>query len=290
MGVQEALELLLEEGADIHSLDSEFNTVMHMAAKRGNEQIGKLLLEKGSSVTGTNQDGSMPLHLAASCEGVGLHFMELLLENGSSIDDRDPDQRNALHYAASSGHNSTTQFLLERGADIHATSDYGTALHLAAVNSQCHSIKLLLENGALVDSHCPRGETPLCHTVGHCSLEVLLILLDKGADPNNRLYESGELPLHKAVGVGEIATVMILLDNGADIHALSAHGATAFNHAAESSLVLNFFGPSKTDYQGIMELLEARGADTTVRGKNGLTGWELFRSDPSEAPSPRCCG
>jgi hypothetical protein len=54
--------------------------------------------------------------------------------------------------------------------------------------------------------------------------EVLRVLLEHGADPNERYGEDGSMPLHAAVIGGHLGSVELLVAQGADLHAPGPRG------------------------------------------------------------------
>jgi hypothetical protein len=61
--------------------------------------------------------------------------------------------------------------------------------------------------------------------------EVLRVLLDHGADPNERYGNDGSMPLHTAVIGGHIASVELLVARGADLHAPGPRGESPLRAA-----------------------------------------------------------
>ena len=78
-------------------------------------------------------------------------------------------KRTPLHEASDNGHSDTVKMLLDAGADLSLTEEYGqTPLHLAAMNGHARGrvevAKILTEAGAdpnMRDTDPCRGETPL---------------------------------------------------------------------------------------------------------------------------------
>lgn len=55
-------KMLIEAGADIHTMDQDKHTPLHMACKNSNPDIVELLLAKGASVNDMDYGGEAPMH------------------------------------------------------------------------------------------------------------------------------------------------------------------------------------------------------------------------------------
>ena len=89
----------------------------------------------------------------------------------------------ALWVASVSGHESTVQFLLTRGARVDSTDDAGkTPLHAACAAGHDEVARLLSDNGASFDSIADGG-TPLMIACAAGHTECVRVLLKAGADP-----------------------------------------------------------------------------------------------------------
>ena len=87
---------------------------MHFAARRGNEEIVKVLLEHPKV----------------------------------KVDVRDSSGKTALHMACSEGQNRVCQLLLDNGADIKAvTTDNATPLHNAILNGHSEVATMIINRG-----------------------------------------------------------------------------------------------------------------------------------------------
>ncbi len=82
---------------------------------------------------------------------------------------------------------ATVRALLRYGADPSHRSDAGdAALHHAARFATAATVNSLLDGGAAIDQPNPErsGETPLMRAASRGDVEIVRLLLDRGADPN----------------------------------------------------------------------------------------------------------
>jgi len=84
-GDEEAMRLLLANGATMAVTDESGCPVLIIAAMHGNEGAMCLLLEKGAAVDATDKYGQIALMKAASCRGCE-EMVRLLLEKGAAVD------------------------------------------------------------------------------------------------------------------------------------------------------------------------------------------------------------
>jgi len=159
----------------------------------------------------------------------------------------------ALHYAAREGHRSTAALLLDRGADInHLTEgDQSSPMLVAVINGNYDLGRDLLERGADPNLVSDDGAGPLFATLNiewslrtwypqpqafrqqeTDYLEFMRLLLDAGADPNQRTtthiwyaaYNAGRMgvdftgatPFWRAAYATDVEAMRILVDYGAD--------------------------------------------------------------------------
>ncbi|WP_422450588.1 MULTISPECIES: ankyrin repeat domain-containing protein [unclassified Endozoicomonas] len=157
-----------------------------------------------------------PLHVAAA-RGRS-DFVEGLLEQGANATAITKGGITALHCAASKGDVATIKCLVNHGADINALTPprHGdTPLHLAMLNSHEAAIIALIDSGAGINHLVPDERCPLHFAAAKGFLNVIKILLDKGAD----ITAGSRTPLHFAVEHGQHDSIRLLLDRGANIDA-----------------------------------------------------------------------
>ena len=113
------------------------------------------------------------------------------------------------------------QFLLEHGADPNVTVDDGYTCLLTAVESDAAvSVRIvvaLIAAGADIHQSGTNGWTPLHMAAARGHAEKAQLLIDAGANVNQRTEIDGEeTPLMEAAFSGQAETVQVLLGNGAD--------------------------------------------------------------------------
>ena len=153
----------------------------------------RLLLEKGADKTVCDEDGGIPLHMAA--RNGHLEAVELLL-----VDDIDAVEKGGVtplmtaviskslcKEKTSNGHAKVVGFLLEKGADPNGEIEGYKGeppLHVASRNGDVEMVKLLIEHGATVDRSSNDELTPLHVAATLGKKEVVEILLQGGAKVN----------------------------------------------------------------------------------------------------------
>ena len=102
----------------------------------------------------------------------------LLLNAGADVDETGADGNGALALAVMSGHPRLAEFLLARGADPNADGAGYSALHAAVLRPDRPLVRMLLARGADPDARLARG-TP----VPRWTYEFVFTLKEKGATP-----------------------------------------------------------------------------------------------------------
>jgi hypothetical protein len=145
-----------------------------------------------------------------------------------SLVDRDPSLVAAkdkggetpLHWAAFSGNVDLVRFLLDKGAEIDATSGRGlTPLAYTAVQGRIQAAGLLIERGADVNVRTPLDMTPLIIAAEQGAVELVKRLVLAGADVGveSRIGTA----LHRAAIRGQTEIIQVLLKAGAKTEVMS---------------------------------------------------------------------
>ncbi|CDJ64081.1 ankyrin repeat containing protein / TPR domain-containing protein, putative [Eimeria necatrix] len=197
----------------------------------------------------------------------------------SAVNVKDNSGKTPLFTAASLGHVKSLELLLNRGADVGASSEGGsTALHEAVYAEKAAAVKLLLEHGSNPNTASDMG-TPIQIAAVTQQKEILELLLSHGADPNGiptadaSSAPSSPFPpaLILAASKNECAILKLLLEKGADPNAADAEGFTALHCTAE------------TNCASCTQCLLSSGANWGMLANDGSAPLDLARQHKSEA-------
>jgi ankyrin repeat protein len=232
-------------------------------------------------------------------------FQTLTGGAGGIIHDRPQGGLTALILAARQGARASGEQLVDAGAAIDAAEpQYGfTSLQTAIFNGHYAFATMLLEKGANPNdgslyiaiemrnlAHYTNRPNPPDSEDGVSHLDVVTLLLAKGADPNQPYTKTvpprqaqgninvapGATPLHRAVRAVDLAAVRLLVDAGANpSHALK-DGSTPLMAAA--GLGAPRGGDEEVTEAGdrndpveVMKILVEKGADVNAANDLGMT-------------------
>jgi ankyrin repeat protein len=128
----------------------------------------------------------------------------------------------ALHYAANDGKLALVRKLIEYGADVNASNArwFRSVLSWAANNARIEAIKVLMTHGARPDSldalHAAAwGGSDRGRERETEYAETLRLLVETGADPNDRRHRNRLTPLAVALESGNAGAIAYLRSVGA---------------------------------------------------------------------------
>jgi uncharacterized protein len=322
------IKKLVHCGADVDSPNADGQTALMILARTDNVKAAEFLIRHGAHVNAREQWlGQTALMWAAARSQPAM--VKLLLRHHADpnaraysnifrrqvtaeprVQARPAGGFTPLLYAARQGCIDCAKYLVEGGADVNLTDPRGvTPLIMATENFHFDLAKVLIERGANVNEWDWWGRTPLYEAADldtlpyggrpdHLSLDntsaldLMKLLLEKGANPNARLrlfppYRSlgadrggdmalttGATALYRAARAGDVAAVKLLIEHGADVSLTNRYGDSPLMAAAG-------LGASKVDTRGkyitdkesveTIDLLVAAGANVNATDMHGDT-------------------
>jgi ankyrin repeat protein len=279
VGDRDSLDLLLNRGATIDAVDAVQQTALMVAVRENHPDIVRRLVERGAKVglktrTGATPNWVLPNSVPGFGHGIGI-VRGGLPPRGSRAPI--PGGLSALHYAARDGRLEIARTLVAAGADINQVDANGiTPLVMAITNNHVEVARYLIEQQADIRAADWYGRTPLWAAVETRNMDVdnasfengidrapfldlIRLLLDRGADPNARTTEvppvrraflrvtgslswvdfTGQTPFLTASLAGDLAVMRLLLERGADPHIPTFGGTTALMAAAGVNWVVD---------------------------------------------------
>uniref|UniRef100_A0A7N5ZQC5 SOCS box domain-containing protein n=1 Tax=Anabas testudineus TaxID=64144 RepID=A0A7N5ZQC5_ANATE len=250
-GLRENATFLLQNGCSPDLQNDEQDSPLVAAILNDQYDLATLLLRYSANVDQTGPLSRTALH---ECAFLGLeNFVHLLLESGANPNACDIKKKTPLALAAQNGHLKVVEVLLQKGAHVWCESESGTILFEAAASGNPDIISLLLEHGADPNQPLYSGHLPIHRVAYHghrLALEHLIPVTKMSA-----VKESGMSPLHSAAAGGHAHCVEILLKAGYDPNFM-LHPRVRRNYDDERRSAL-FFAVSNNDLQCTRLLLEA---------------------------------
>jgi ankyrin repeat protein len=282
----ESAGLLIRAGANVNAANDLGVTPLWAASLNGSASMVKKLLEAGANPNAALLSGETPLMVAA--RSGSSRVVEQLLASGANVNAQATRRQTALMWAVAQQHADVVKVLLAHGADVHARTEVwsqvmavpphgnpeynrtvphggDTALMFAARVGDLASARLLVSAGANVNAQDASGVSATVLAAHSGYTELVLFLLDKGADPN--LAPAGFTALHIAIMRRDEKMARSLLSHGADPNtplrtwtptrrsSRDLHFEPALVGATPFWLAARFLQP------GLMSLLAERGAD-----------------------------
>jgi ankyrin repeat protein len=309
-GNLDSVASLVERGASVNAADTTTKQTPLMWAVRANQMAAaKLLIEHGARVDAATRVGTTPPWTPPNAGG-GSHGLGIIRggwpERGSRA--AVPGAMTALLYAARDGHLQLARLLLDSKADVNlAEANAISPLLMAITNDHMDVARLLVERGADVNAADFWGRTPLFsaveirnrdYTRGNehgidraAALEMVTLLLDRGANPNARTREIppirrwvtslgdltwinmiGQTPFIRASMSGDITAMRLLLARGADPKITTVGGTTALVTAAGGNVAVqqSFVESRESSMQAVRLCLEL-GIDVNAANETGFT-------------------
>jgi len=263
-GNVDAARLLIEAGSDVNEVDKNDIGPLLMAISNNHIEMARFLIDRGSNINAVDWYGRTPLFAAIEMRNVDLHyvtFQHMVNEN---------DRKVIFDFIT---------FLLDRGVDPN--------IRVKEVPPLRRWMYLLGGSLAWVDF---TGQTPFLLASLSGDVETMRLLLKHGADPKITTFE-GTNALMAAAGVnwvynqtyteGEKAlleAVKMCLELGMDVNATNSMGLTAV------------MGSANRGTDSIIEFLVSKGARLDLKDNVGRTAYNwaegIFLATHAAVPKP----
>ncbi|THX86342.1 ankyrin [Aureobasidium pullulans] len=185
-GDENICRLLLDKGAIINLQANNDDTALTAASECGMLSVVQTLLKHGADMEIVGRLGGNALLAAAMCrEGQWAEIIKLLARAEANLDTQDTVKDTALHMAAQAGELDMVRFLVMKKAKVSIQNIAGkTALDFACAGNQTKIIEYLLKSGATCEPDTS-GRTELHEGIdGGCDVDILKLFVSKGVDVN----------------------------------------------------------------------------------------------------------
>ena len=303
----DVVKFLLAHGADV---DTQTNTVIPDGITGVAEAKSADIGAHGPGIYRARAvptpSGAMTALLFAAREG-NLEMARILVDAGAAIERASANGTRPLAVAIVNNHIELAMFLVERGADVNATDNFykRTALFAAVemrnldfaqntappvpdARDPMDLIKMLLARGANPNAQVNTtpirgfmqgnaswtnfdGQTAFVRAALAGDITLMKLLLQYGADPNKKTLE-GATALMAAAGVNWVVgqtysrsdeeyleAAKLCLEQGADVNAVNGQGYAAIHGAANKA------------FDAMIKLLVEHGAKLDIKDKQGRT-------------------
>jgi ankyrin repeat protein len=306
----EVVTVLVEHRADLQSRTKKGFTALHFAARAGDVESARVLLDAGVDINVRSQPDipavRTPPGAEAGYRGGGARGGGR--ESGPSYEATVSAGSTPLLVATVRAQVPLALFLLEKGADPNAGDAGFTPLHWAAGTwesgeanpvfgfseamsgipdrqAKLQLVKSLLTYGASVNAPMTQrppafaggysdvvGATPFLLAAATADIEIMRLLLASGADPS-LTTKSNATALMAAVGMNRTLGESAVTEDQAleAARLLLELGADAKAVAANGENAL--FGPSYRGWNRLLQLMIDNGANVNAVSKAGITPW-----------------
>ena len=233
-GPFEAVKVLIDYEIGDKIPISKLDDALFESCVSGHLEVVNFLIERGANVNSCNTEGVQVIAYAVDYNKADV--VELLLKQGASAHAtamyKDSEPISLLFYACVYGYEAVVRVLLVHGADPNAIGPRGyTPLYFT--RDSLVLMDLLIRHGADPNQTSPKGGTVFLNAVkrvclGRIGTELVVWLLNHGADINLPNIRSGNTALMIAAASGHVDLVKLLLEHRADV--------TQLNHAGKGVL------------------------------------------------------
>ena len=240
------VELLLNHDAAFDDQDINRMTPLHWAAEKNHVSVIGLLLSRGASRNKPDSSGYLPIHRAAKYDH--LSSVEAFITSRTDFSLRTEQGSTLLHVAVSANALPVAETLIKNNVEINPwasprpvrTDDIGnhhtlpkdpnakgaskktfdtTPLHHACFAGYYEMTSLLIDAGAFVNAPIIDGRSPLMLAVLSGNVNVVTLLLARGAKAGAKTPNSCITAAHLAAEQANLEMLQHLYANGASMAA-----------------------------------------------------------------------
>ena len=257
----EILKALVDNGCDVNFIDRSEGNLIHQIVKKYTRAYDKnlaylqMLLEQGVDIHAANVGGKTPLHLAV--EFHKNEYIKWLLENGADPNNTDKKGITPFFFAVGEAVDHDKYVLLRQFAtpQFDIVNNDGETLFYEAIrmmssinDTNLNLIKMLLEDGADLyqTSKYYQHEVTAVDAIAEKPADILKIVLDSGQLDIDWKDDAGNTILHKVCAHDSnheehkaketYRKVKLLLAAGADVKAINSNEETAMMLASTDNL------------------------------------------------------
>ena len=210
-------------------------TALHHCTENGSYDLVKAFAGMGADINLQDNSGINCFHIAA--KNGDLNLCKTLIDNYKfDVDIANTEGRTALHISAGNGSYALVRYFASMRADMKLENNLGlNCLYIAAQNGDFNLCKTLIDNhnvDCLLSDD--KGWTALHHSAINGSYELIKYFADMGADIECKISLRWNC-LHIAAQNGHLKLCQILIDrHNFDIHLADKDGWTAIHHSARN--------------------------------------------------------
>lgn len=235
------VSLLIENGANVNMVFQQETAFTRAVGGRHFKAADVIIASKDFDPNAKNQFDRSPLFMAAK-EGQ-VDFVKKLLDMGAGVNDADIRGNTPLSACAWGDRNEAAEVLIQHGANVNQPDSQGqTPLFRACSSVSKNVVRLLLNHKCNVNQATTDKKTPLMaalpsyynyHVAGKKISDMLNIcemLIEAGCNLDSQ-DDRGRTALHLAVESDDVYGLCLLAENGCELNPKNNQGYTPFQTA-----------------------------------------------------------
>lgn len=288
----EYISTLTKDDVDINMRDENGNYLITFAIMMNNRRILRRLIDYGARLDILDSEGFGILYYPIKFNY--LDIIDTLLEFDkktigiSLVNLKDLRGAVPLFYAIKYKNRYALQELLSNGADAnYRNNENMNALHLAVLKKDITMVKMLTRYIKNIDARTNGGSTALHYACNFQLIDIVTVLLEKGANQNIIELEYDFYPIFYAVVQNNVEITKLLINYGANPNNQDYMGNTIIHYAIMNNhteilyYIMNKYSIKNKNISVYMENINSKfndndGIDPNIVNIEGLTITHLF--------------